>query len=133
MTKPLASLHAGLVARAMPRPPQPAMPAPAPSVHRPPVVPLPQPRPSAPAPERGLPWQRPQVIYLRPTRIETMPAPVSETTPMPQPRRRKKTTLRLEPQLYARLRFAREELERSGQSILVEALSEWLATHETTT
>ena len=148
MGKPLASLHAGLVARATPRPPKPAMVAPVVNAHRPPVVPLPQPRPSAPAEARvrpGLHWERPRVIQLRPTQIEVMPAPVSECTPMPQPkvqpapqklaqpspRRRKATTVRLEPQLYARLRLAREQLGRSGQAILVEALNDWLAAHET--
>jgi hypothetical protein len=96
------------------------------------------------------PEAAPRVLPLRPSRIEVEPAPVSEAsfaaprpapveaapTPLPQapvteatPRRRA-TTLRLASHLHARLRVARAQLGRSGQSILTEALAEWLTKHE---
>ncbi|MEQ9638576.1 MAG: hypothetical protein RIM84_01005 [Alphaproteobacteria bacterium] len=146
MGKPLATLNADLVARVTPRPRQPAPPVQLVTAHRPPAMPMPRPRPFAPAATVAEPrvhWQRPRVIQLRPTQVEISPSPVSESTPMPEPtapkpqvqptpvRRRKATTVRLEPQLYARLRLAREQLDRTGQAILVEALNDWLAAHQT--
>lgn len=127
MSKPLAMLHAGLVTRALPPALRPATP---PATAE--VTPL-------------RPWVRPQMLSLRPSQVEVSPAPVSKAGPLlvaapaPQPSvamppapapRRRATTLRLDARLYARLRIAREELGRSGQSILVEALDDWLRKHE---
>ena len=125
MTKPMALLHAGLVTRAVPPAYRPPAPPPTPPLPAATVTPL---HPTLP-----------RSIALRPTRIEVEPAaapelkrPEATATPL-QPvanAKRRATTLRLDSRLYARLRVAREELDRSGQSILVEALDDWLRKYQ---
>jgi hypothetical protein len=109
-----AVLHAGLVRRTTAGPVLQAMQEP-PAIVRP--VPAEPPRPLAA-------WPAPTVVPLRPVE----PAPPL-ANPLARPKR-KAMTVRLEPIRHQRLKAASAELQRSCQSILVEAMERWLDEQE---